>query len=145
MTPITLRLRELREAQKLTQTQLAERSGVNQGTISKIEGGQTGGIDFETLEKLADALGVNAALLIHHDPTTRGGAMQAVTGKARALGSPCPTCGARIVETKSVRALDAMTFEGRIHGARIATQYRCERGHRWKEPFPPPAEDSSGS
>jgi hypothetical protein len=30
--------------------------------------GKTSGIDFDVLEKLADALGVNAALLIVHEP-----------------------------------------------------------------------------
>ena len=72
MTPIRLRLKELREARGWTQTELAERSGVPQGTISKIESGKTGGIDFDNLEKLADALNVNAAVLIHHEQVKRG-------------------------------------------------------------------------
>lgn len=71
MTPIRLRLKELREARGWTQTELADRAGVPQGTISKIESGKTGGIDFDNLEKLADALDVNAALLIQHDPAKR--------------------------------------------------------------------------
>lgn len=69
MTPIRLRVRELREAQGLSQAGLAKLAGVRQGTISKLETGQTAGIDFSTLERLADALGVNAGLLIAHEPT----------------------------------------------------------------------------
>jgi transcriptional regulator with XRE-family HTH domain len=42
--------------------------GVSRPAISNIENGNTSGIDFDVLEKLADALGVNAALLIVHEP-----------------------------------------------------------------------------
>lgn len=77
MTPVRLRVRELRVAKGWTQEQLAERSGVNQGTISKIENEKTGGIEFDNLERLAVALGVNAAFLVDHttdavpEPTTK--------------------------------------------------------------------------
>lgn len=66
MTPVRLRVRELRTAKGWTQEQLADKSGVNQGTISKIETGKTGGIEFDNLERLANALGVNAAFLVDH-------------------------------------------------------------------------------
>jgi hypothetical protein len=36
--------------------------------------GKTSGIDFDVLEKLADALGVNAALLLVHEPKGSGNA-----------------------------------------------------------------------
>jgi transcriptional regulator with XRE-family HTH domain len=64
--PVTIRLREVREAKGLTQAGLARASGVPQPTISRIERG-TSAIDLGVLERLADALGVDAALLIRHD------------------------------------------------------------------------------
>jgi transcriptional regulator with XRE-family HTH domain len=39
---------------------------VSRPTISNIENGKTSGIDLQVLEKLANALGVNAAVLIEH-------------------------------------------------------------------------------
>lgn len=67
MTPITLRLREIREAKGMTQAELAEAAGVRRATVSDIETEKTRRVDLETLEKLAVALGVNAALLIVHE------------------------------------------------------------------------------
>jgi len=72
MNPIRLRVRELREAKGLSQRQLAAVAGITQATISNIETGRVKGVDFTTLEKLAKALGVNAALLIAHEPEKRG-------------------------------------------------------------------------
>ena len=69
--PVTIRLRELRLAQRLSQAALARASGVPQPTISRIEAG-TGAIDLGVLERLADALGVNAAALIQHERARRG-------------------------------------------------------------------------
>ena len=66
MTPVRLRLREVRESKGLTQAALSELSGVRRATISDIERGVTTGMDFVTLERLANALGVDAALLIEH-------------------------------------------------------------------------------
>ncbi len=64
MTPITLRVRELREARGWSQAELANRSGVRRATISAIENDQTTGVDFETLEGLARALEVDPGYLI---------------------------------------------------------------------------------
>ncbi len=64
MSPIQIRLRELRAAKGLTQVQLAELCGMPQSTISRIESGSTTGVDFETLDRLAAALGVHASELI---------------------------------------------------------------------------------
>lgn len=61
---VYLRLRELREARGLTQTELAARAGLRQGTISRIERRATDSIEFTVLEQLADALEVDPALLI---------------------------------------------------------------------------------
>jgi transcriptional regulator with XRE-family HTH domain len=66
VTPIRVRLKETRESRGLTQVELANLSGVGRPTISNIETGKTSGIDFDVLEKLANALGVNAAVLIEH-------------------------------------------------------------------------------
>jgi transcriptional regulator with XRE-family HTH domain len=64
MTPVVLRVRELREARGWSQRELARRAGVRQATLSAIENAQTTGIDFETLERLAKALDVDPAFLI---------------------------------------------------------------------------------
>jgi transcriptional regulator with XRE-family HTH domain len=64
MSPIQIRLRELRLAKGLTQVQLAELCGMPQSTISRIESGSTTGVDFETLERVAGALGVHPSDLI---------------------------------------------------------------------------------
>lgn len=68
MSPIRLRVRELRKARGWTQVDLAHRAGVNQGTISRIEAGVTRGIDLDTLEKLARAFGVSPARLLKATP-----------------------------------------------------------------------------
>ena len=64
MSPIAIKLRELREQRGWTQQELCERSRVGRITVSRIENGHTKGIDFETLEKLAKALDVHPAVLI---------------------------------------------------------------------------------
>ena len=64
--PLSIRLRELREARGLSPLQLAAKSGVPQPTIWRIENGTTR-IDLGVLERLADALEVDAALLIRHE------------------------------------------------------------------------------
>ena len=64
MSPIQIHLRELRTAKGLTQVQLAELCGMPQSTISRIESGSTTGVDFETLDRLAAALGVHPSELI---------------------------------------------------------------------------------
>jgi transcriptional regulator with XRE-family HTH domain len=71
MSPISLRLRELREAAGLSQVALAERAGVRQATVSDLETGKSKGIDFATLEALADALGTTAEQLLVHTPRRR--------------------------------------------------------------------------
>jgi transcriptional regulator with XRE-family HTH domain len=71
MSPVALRLRELREAAGLSQTALAERAGVRQATVSDLERGKSKGVEFATLEALADALGVPAERLVVHTPRRR--------------------------------------------------------------------------
>lgn len=64
MSPIQIRLRELRIAKGLTQVQLGKLCGMPQSTISRIESGSTTGVDFETLDRLAAVLGVHPSELI---------------------------------------------------------------------------------
>ena len=64
MTPISIRVRELRHGRGWTQKQLCERAGLTVAALSRIENGLTKGIDFDTLERLATALEVHPAALI---------------------------------------------------------------------------------
>ena len=61
------RLREWREAQGLTQKELAERAGIGLVTPARIEGGQ--GTTPRTARKIADALGVDIVDLLEEPPT----------------------------------------------------------------------------
>ena len=70
MSPIRLRVQELREALGWSQRDLAEKAGVRQATVSQAESGK--GVNLATLEKLANALDVNAAALIVHERAPRG-------------------------------------------------------------------------
>jgi transcriptional regulator with XRE-family HTH domain len=71
VTPVYLRIRELREAKGWSQAELARRSGVPQSSISRLESGEQESVNFQHLERLADVLGVHAALLIAHEPEKR--------------------------------------------------------------------------
>lgn len=64
MTAIRLRVRELREARGWSQSELADRAGVRRATVSDIETEKTRGVDFDVLERLASALGVDAGYLV---------------------------------------------------------------------------------
>jgi transcriptional regulator with XRE-family HTH domain len=65
---VRLRLVVLRNLRGWSQAELARRSGVPQGTISRLEAGKHQGINFTVLERLANALEVSAAELIDHIP-----------------------------------------------------------------------------
>jgi len=73
MTPVSLRLRELRTAKGFTQAQLADLSGVPQSTISRLEAGKLANVNLKQMQQLADALGVHAALLIAHPEAEKKG------------------------------------------------------------------------
>ena len=69
-------LRTIRERKKLTQTQLGEKAGVLQKTISKLETDSETKPAFDTVAKLADALGVDPrALRFGPDPACGGEAV----------------------------------------------------------------------
>ena len=55
MTPIEIRLREVRQAAGLTQAQLAEKTGLDQGHVSRIEASTTM-ISLDVLDRLCRAL-----------------------------------------------------------------------------------------
>lgn len=67
MSPLRLRVREAREALGLSVSALAELAGVRRATLSDIEHGKTRGVDFDTLERLAEVLGVHPSWLIVRD------------------------------------------------------------------------------
>lgn len=71
MTPLQLRVRELREALGLTQGALAQQAGVRRATVSDLETGKSKGIDFATAEQLAKVLGVKPHELFTTIPTRR--------------------------------------------------------------------------
>ena len=64
MTPIVLRVKELRTAQGLTQKQLAEQAKIRQATVRKAGAGGAKSIDPEVLAKRASALGCDPGYLI---------------------------------------------------------------------------------
>ena len=72
MTPIQIRLRDLRAARGFTQEELASVAQVRQGTISAIERGVTTRIDLAVLERLAKALDVEPADLLKPISHKRG-------------------------------------------------------------------------
>lgn len=68
MTPITLRVRELREAKGWSQAELGRRAKVRQAMLSELEAGKRQRIDLAILERLALALEVDPALLFLTTP-----------------------------------------------------------------------------
>ena len=68
MSPLMLRVRELREALGLTQAELADRAGVRRATVNRIENAHVTAIDLEVLEKIANALRVEPGFIIVRGP-----------------------------------------------------------------------------
>ena len=68
MSPLMLRVRELREALGITQAELADRAGVRRATINRIENAHVTAIDLEVLEKIADALRVEPGFIVVRRP-----------------------------------------------------------------------------
>lgn len=58
------RIRQLREARGLTQTQLGEATGVTKSAVSQWEGGATANIKLQTFMMLCEALSTDPAYLI---------------------------------------------------------------------------------
>lgn len=59
MDPIGERLRKAREALDLTMFQAAQRCGVDQGTISRLEAGKMPRVAFPVIARVARGLGVS--------------------------------------------------------------------------------------
>jgi len=72
MSPIYVRLKELRLALGLTQAELATRASIRRATVSRIENARVTAIDLKVLEKLADALAVDPGFLLSRTPATVG-------------------------------------------------------------------------
>ncbi len=68
MTPILLRIRELRRARGWTQTELARRAGIRQATVSRLEGNAVSSVNLVVIEKLAAALEVDPGYLLVRRP-----------------------------------------------------------------------------
>ena len=58
------RIAELRKEQNLTQTQLAERCGLQQAHIARIEAGRYS-VGLDTLAQIADAMGMKIDFIIN--------------------------------------------------------------------------------
>jgi transcriptional regulator with XRE-family HTH domain len=69
MSPIRLRVAELRKAKGWTQDALAQHAGVGRVTVNRIENAGNRRIDYDVLEKLADALEVEPGFLIVREPS----------------------------------------------------------------------------
>ena len=61
------RIKEVREAKKMTQEELSEKSGVIRGTISALENGVNRITTSRTLAKLAQALGTSVDQIFFAD------------------------------------------------------------------------------
>lgn len=68
MSPITLRIREVRLSRGMTQVELATRAGVQQAAVSSLETRQLRKIDVGVLERIAAALDIDPALLLRSEP-----------------------------------------------------------------------------
>ena len=56
---IGIKIRRLREQEKLSQFELAERLGIAQATLSSIESGETKKVDFELMDKICKEFDVD--------------------------------------------------------------------------------------
>jgi HTH-type transcriptional regulator/antitoxin HipB len=64
MSPLVLRVRDLRKAAGMTQAQLAQRAGIRRATVNRIENDRVTAIDLKVLEKIADALEVEPGSIV---------------------------------------------------------------------------------
>lgn len=63
---VGIRIKSLRDARRLTQQDLAARSGMSKGFISQVEAGKVG-IGVESLERISQALEVPSHFLLNHE------------------------------------------------------------------------------
>lgn len=57
------KVKEYREKEKLTQDELAEKSGVSRNTISALETGANTNVTYEIMDKIAKALNKKASII----------------------------------------------------------------------------------
>lgn len=57
------KVKEYREKEKLTQDELAEKSGVSRNTISALETGANTNVTYEIMDKIAKALNKKASTI----------------------------------------------------------------------------------
>lgn len=69
MSPIRLRVKELRTVRGWSQEELSRLANVRQATISDMENGKAKSVDLSLLERLAQAFGVDAGYLFVTVPT----------------------------------------------------------------------------
>ena len=106
-------LRALRVERGLTVSELARRSGVAKGTVSKLEAGQATNPTVETLWSLADALGASLSELIVADtPPSRVGRL------AEAEWIEGDVLRARIVDKLAGREVHDVSHVRFVPGAR---------------------------
>jgi transcriptional regulator with XRE-family HTH domain len=72
MSPIRLRVAELRQAKGWTQKELADRAGISRQTVIRVENDTNRRLDYDVLEKLAEAFAVDPAYLIVSESRKRG-------------------------------------------------------------------------
>jgi transcriptional regulator with XRE-family HTH domain len=68
MTPLRLRIDELRAEKGLTLDDLAKKARVGRSTVIRLEQATTTRVDLAVIEKLAKALGVSAGELLTTKP-----------------------------------------------------------------------------
>ena len=59
-----MKMVKIRKSKKMTQKELAKKSGVSRATISKIENGKTVEVKLSTIEAISNALDINWIELI---------------------------------------------------------------------------------
>lgn len=102
-------IRQLRLDHHLTIAEVAQRAGISRGMLSKIENSQAA-TSLETLEQLANALGVTMAKLFQHYNLPRGAAQLVKKGE----GMEVVRRGTRVGHTYQLLAYDQgpyKTFE----------------------------------
>jgi len=66
------RLRELLEEHEITQTEFARRAGISFATVNRLCTNATAQVSLDTLDKIAEALGVEIGDIIERDAKRKG-------------------------------------------------------------------------